>query len=383
MQPYNDHPFTDTQASVATYFCPGRINLIGEHIDYNGGLVLPAAIGLGTTLYIRKRDDSRIVLQSKRFEGVYEVDLTQPQPTQKTNAWADYPLGCIDWLRTQGHTLQGFDLLYDSDLPIGSGLSSSASIEVLTLYALLHECEIRQYTREQIALAAQHVENNYIGVSCGIMDQFAVALGQSNNAIRLNCQTLQYEYISAQIDHYSLLILSTNKPRSLIHSAYNQRLAECQEALYLINQVYSYPNLCSVPLNVAYDVLEDKHPTLLKRTRHCITEQERVMRACAAIENKDIKGFAEALKGSHLSLRNDYEVTGPELDALYNIGHSLPGCIAVRMTGAGFGGCAIALVANDHKKPFAQALKQAYHQATGLQAEVLECKIADGVKKLN
>jgi galactokinase len=368
--------FEEKTLPFSTYFCPGRVNLIGEHIDYNGGFVLPAAISLGTKLHIRKRDDAVISIQSTNFEGNYLLWPNEPNVYNEQNRWANYAIGCIELLRQKGVVMGGYDMLFDSDLPIGAGLSSSASVEVVTLFALLSEEKNSDYSKEEIAVMAREVENNFIGVSCGIMDQFAVAMGKENHAIKLNCETLEYEYIPADFGEYTLVIINTNKPRSLIHSAYNQRLAECRDALAVINKNHHYTTLCEVPLYVAQTELSG---VLLQRATHCITEQARVLIACAALKENNITLFAEQLIGSHESLKTDYEVTGIELDALYNAAVNIDGCAAARMTGAGFGGCAIALVENEKLDGFKSTVAEKYVAATGLNASFHECKIVNGV----
>lgn len=362
-----------------TYFCPGRINLIGEHIDYNGGFVLPAAISLGTTLYISKRADSLINIQSQNFDGAFTINPAEEQTYTPGNTWANYVIGCVDFLRQKGIQLGGYNLLFDSNLPIGTGLSSSASVEVLTLFALLSEVGISTFTKEEIAVFAQQVENNFVGMNCGIMDQFAVAMGKAGHAIKLNCETLEYEYIPVDFGNYTLVIMSTNKPRSLIHSAYNQRKAECEEALAIINKEHNYANLCAVPLHVAQAELSG---ILKQRAAHCITEQNRVLMACNAMQTNNLSIFALQLMGSHQSLRTDYEVTGIELDSLYNAAMQTDGCLAARMMGGGFGGCAIALVDAPKMELFKTTVAAKYNAATGLQASFYDCQLSNGVGKL-
>ena len=362
-----------------TYFCPGRINLIGEHIDYNGGFVLPAAISLGTKLHIRKRNDSVISIQSTNFEGNYLLWPNEANVYSEQNRWANYAIGCIELLRQKGVVMGGYDMLFDSNLPIGSGLSSSASVEVVTLFALLNEEQISTYSKQDIAVMAREVENNFIGVNCGIMDQFAVAMGKAGHAIKLNCETLEYEYIPVDFGNYTLVIMNTNKPRSLIHSAYNQRKAECEEALAIINKKHSYANLCAVPLHIAQAELNG---VLKKRAAHCITEQNRVLMACNAMQNNNLSIFALQLMGSHQSLRSDYEVTGIELDSLYNAAMQTDGCLAARMMGGGFGGCAIALVDAAKIELFKTTVAAKYNAATGLQASFYDCQLSNGVGKL-
>ncbi len=367
-------------ASVKTYFCPGRVNLIGEHIDYNGGLVLPAAISFGTTLYLSPRNDGAFHIQSVGFDGEVVVALTEPLVNKPEYGWAAYVVGCIALLQQKGIALSGYNMLFESNLPIGSGLSSSASVEVLSLYALLAESGISTYGNAEIAIMAKEVENHFVGVNCGIMDQFAVAMGKAGHAIKLNCETLSYSYIPARFGNYVLVIINTNKPRKLVHSAYNTRLAECQEALRIINQNHSYTNLCEVPLYIAETELAND--TLLRRARHCITEQQRVQHACLAMETGDMELLAKQLIGSHLSLRTDYEVTGTEPDALFDLAMSHTGCIAARITGAGFGGCVIALVQPGDLEEFKSYIGKNYEMKTGFRADFYPCEIVNGVSPM-
>jgi len=373
------HRFGIDGTAPQQFFCPGRINLIGEHIDYNGGLVLPAAISLGIYLVIRPREDGKIRLQSAQFDEAFTLNITDKKEYNTANGWANFPIGCIDFLMNKGLPITGADMYYESTLPLGSGLSSSAAIEVLTLFALHTTFGQDDYPKTQIALDAQSIENKFIGMQCGIMDQFAVAMGKEKHAIKLNCETLEYEYIPAEFGNYTLVIINTNKPRALVHSAYNQRLAECQEALQTINQKHHYINLCQVPLAIANAELTG---VLLQRARHCITEQLRVEAACKALAENNIGLFAQQLMGSHLSLLNDYEVTGAELDALFVAATNNEGCLAARMTGAGFGGCAIALVENNSVALFKQNTATEYQKITGLNPAFYECNVSGGVKKL-
>lgn len=374
------HRFGENAQTPQQYFCPGRINLIGEHIDYNGGFVLPAAISMGTTLTIRPRIDGKIRLQSANFDEVYAFDINDKFQNLPEQTWANYPIGCIHFIKRQGIPFTGADMLFESNLPLGAGLSSSASIEVLTLFALHDMFGDMEYPLTQIALDAKSVENNFIGVSCGIMDQFAVAMGKEGHAIKLNCETLEYEYIPVDFGYYELIIISTNKPRELIHSAYNQRLKECREALEIINQKHHYKNLCEVPLAVAETELGDA--VLLARATHCITEQHRVLTACRALQKNDIDLFLAQLIQSHLSLRNSYEVTGVELDTLFDLAMQSLGCDAIRMTGAGFGGCAIALVEHKELATFKEVIEAGYLDAIGFSPSFYECKIGGGVRRV-
>jgi galactokinase len=358
-----------------TYFAPGRVNLIGEHLDYNGGLVLPAALTIGITATYTKRTDDKIVLRSATHPFQKEFDLNDPIQFDAANDWTNYPLGIINQLKKEGHFVSGCEILFNSNLPEGSGLSSSAAVEVLTGYVLLSQTE-QNINLPWLANLCRQVENNFIGVKCGIMDQFAVAMGKHDHAILLNCSTLEHNYVHFELNNYRLLVLDTKKPRSLIHSKYNERKSECDEALRILQATSSIQHLADAPMS-QLDLLKD--PIIKKRARHVITESLRVKESIKALRFNDLSTFGRLMNASHASLKNDYEVTGKELDVLAEEAQLLKGCLGARMTGAGFGGCAIALVHHDSIAEFKHVLAFKYHAATGLNCEIYESQIGDGV----
>ena len=374
------------------FFAPGRINLIGEHIDYNGGHVLPMAIELGINAYLYPRNDKVINIQSLQHKGILHINLSKKNFDKRDLFWANYPLGVIQYFFENNKNNKntdyekGFDLLIDSNLPMASGLSSSAALEVLIAFIWQWFMEKkRNFTAEnliQLALISQKVENNFIGVQCGIMDQFAVAMGQKSKAILLNCNTLAYRYCNFTLspDHV-ILILNSNKKRALADSKYNQRKQDCEVALAILQA--QNPNLKNHCQANKQDLKAlEKQPILHKRARHTITEQLRVMSAFQALEQSDMPTFGRLMNESHESLQYDYEVSGFELDVLVQAAQQLAGCLGARMTGAGFGGCAIALVEKKEIESFKQKIKQHYDKKTGLSLTIYESKASRGVHYL-
>ena len=363
------------------YFCPGRVNLIGEHIDYNGGQVMPLAISSGTYLAIAKNTDKRLRFQCLNFPETADLHL-QTSYGKTGNEWFNYPLGVIDRLMQDAHSISGLDMLYYGNLPISSGLSSSASIEVLTGFAIseMFGLDIR---KPDLATLCKEAENNFIGVNCGIMDQFAVAMGKKNKVILLNCDTLGYEYLPFVTGDYDLVIINTNKPRILAESKYNERFAECGAALKLLKQELSVQTLCEVDLasfeNYSYLI---SNPTLEKRALHVISENQRVKDAVIALQTKDLEVLGKLMYASHDSLRDDYDVTGRELDTIIDLCRTYPGCIGARMTGAGFGGCAIALVRKTQVDDFQAMLRTNYQQRIGYPPSFLVTAAEDGVRAI-
>lgn len=363
------------------YFAPGRVNLIGEHIDYNGGLVMPIAIAQGISAQVKYTGNDEVRIRSRGMEGVLSVNLLTETFEKRSFAWMNYPLGVIKYfLPYIKPDIAGFEAELDTDLPLSSGLSSSAALEVLTANILLNIGQEKSKADGVfIAQLCKKVENEFIGVHCGIMDQFAVAMGKAEHALLLNCDNLDFDYIPFQLQEYALLVMNTNKPRKLSDSKYNERRSECMHALELINlKRGSTPidNLCQADFNWLGYI---KEPTLLKRARHVITENYRVQAAQNALEDNDWFTFGELLTQSHLSLKNNYEVTGFELDTLVNLATHASGCIGARMTGAGFGGCAIALVEKTKVGQFIEKVKPAYDKATGLSLEIIATQAEKGV----
>jgi galactokinase len=362
------------------FFSPGRVNLIGEHIDYNGGHVFPAALSLGIYGAIRFRSDQLITLKSTNATPVITVDLKQPVIYKSADGWANYPKGVIKHLLSDGHLLKGCDILFSGNLPDGAGLSSSAALLVLVTFMLRHAGGEQDIDRVELAKFCQKVENQFMGVNCGIMDQFSVAMGKQDSAILLDCDTLHYKYTPFALGEYSLVIMNTNKKRELAESKYNQRRDECEQALKIIKEHRQVTSLCQASLADVEAYVKDD--ILCRRARHVISENNRVLLAVALLEKRDIIGFAKLMTQSHMSLKNDYEVTGLELDSIVENALKIPECIGARMTGAGFGGCAIALVTTTRLEQFKAAVAQGYQEETGLIPDFYAASIVDGVKSI-
>jgi len=363
------------------FFCPGRVNLIGEHIDYNGGNVMPCAITLGTWLAITKNTDKKFRFHCLNFPETVELHL-QSSYSKTGKGWFNYPLGVIHQFIQDEHNLSGLDMLFYGNLPISAGLSSSASIEVLTAFALSELFRLH-ITRKDLALLSKKVENDFIGVNCGIMDQFAVAMGQKNKAILLNCDTLNYEYLPLEPGEYTLAIINSNKQRTLADSKYNERFAECGAALKLLKQQLDVQHLCEVDFHsfqLYRYLLND--PVLEKRALHVISENFRVGEAVEALKAGELFTFGKMMYASHQSLKDLYEVSGTELDTIVDFCKTFDGCIGARMTGAGFGGCAIALIKKDLFQVFAVQLASYYKSKIGYEPEVFDSEIGDGVREV-
>jgi len=363
------------------YFAPGRINLIGEHIDYNGGKVLPAAISIGITASVTQRNDGFVFLSSDSHVKTLQQKLIGEMLYNKENDWLNYPLGVMNYLKEKDFQLPQLNIHYESTLPEGSGLSSSAAMEVLTMYLLLEEMKAN-ISRPEIALWCKQVENKFIGVQCGIMDQFVIANAKQNHAMLLDCSTLEHEFIPIDFGEYDLVVLNTKKPRNLIHSKYNERKAECEAALNGINKkrnADSIQHLCAANIQ-QLEFIKDE--VLKKRAHHVITENERVDEAVAALKSKNMIAFGKLLTESHQSLKHDYEVSGFELDTLVDAAIQTKGCIGARMTGAGFGGCAIALVEKTKAEFFEEKVLKQYKAKTGIEGEMHPCYVSEGVSLL-
>lgn len=366
---------------VHCFFAPGRVNLIGEHIDYNGGYVFPTTLSLGIYGLLRRRPDGIIQLRSTNASPPVTVDLDQPVMFNGQDGWGNYPKGIINYLLENGYPLKGCDVLFSGNLPDGAGLSSSAAILVLTAFMLRHVNGETDINRTELAALCQKVENQFIKVNCGIMDQFSVANGRQDYAILLDCESLNHQYIPFVLREHSLVIMNTNKKRELADSKYNQRRSECEQALEIIGRHRLIKNLCQASLAEVETYLADD--VLRRRARHVVSENLRVLEAVKRLEQDDLAGFGRLMTESHNSLKTDYEVTGPELDAMVENALKTPGCTGARMTGAGFGGCAIALVENNRLEDFKLAVAQGYKERTGLTPDFYVTSIADGVKSLD
>jgi len=363
------------------FFCPGRVNLIGEHIDYNGGKVMPGAISLGTYLAIAKNTEKLLRFHSVNFSETAALHL-QSSYSKTGKEWFNYPLGAVHQLLQHEHAISGLDMLFYGNLPIAAGLSSSASIEVLTAFAI-NELFNLKISKIDIALLCKKTENEFIGINTGIMDQFAVAMGERDKAILLNCDTLEYEYLPFRTGEYILAIINSNKQRSLAGSKYNERFAECGAALKRLKTEINAENLCDIDLHTFQShrhLIND--PVLEKRALHVISENFRVHEAKDALQASELFTFGRLMYSSHQSLKELYEVSGKELDAIVDFCKGYKDCIGARMTGAGFGGCAIALVRSAVFDDFSSALISDYQHKIGYKPEVFASAIGDGVKCL-
>jgi galactokinase len=375
------------EEGIRVFFAPGRVNLIGEHTDYNGGYVFPAALTIGTWALAAPRKDGVYRFRSTNF-GL-KVDIRQEEIVfKKEEDWANYPKGMLHALLNK-HTpslashLHGADLLFHGNIPSGAGLSSSASIMLVTAIALTKLAQVEIPMIELVQLA-QKAENEFIGVNCGIMDPFVIGMGKKGHAIKLKCDTLEYEYFPIRIDGYKLVITNTNKRRGLVDSKYNERRRECEEGLRLIRrempQIRSLGDLRYETWRKIAHVIKDD--VIRRRVEHVVSENERVLLATQSLTENDLGKFGELMRQSHESLRDLYEVTGKELDALFEAGRRAEGCIGTRMTGAGFGGCCVSLVEEEKVERFKEAVSRAYTEKTGLIPSFYVCDIGDGAKEV-
>ena len=362
------------------YFAPGRVNLIGEHTDYNGGHVFPCALTIGTYGVARKREDNKLRFYSMNFErlGVIESSLDDLKPYKEAN-WTNYPKGVMWAFEKRGMKLPcGMDLLLNGNIPNGSGLSSSASLEVLTGY-ILRDFFGFDVTNQDLALIGQYSENNFNGVNCGIMDQFAIAMGKKNNAIFLDTADLSYEYAPIQLENAKIVIASSNKKRGLGDSKYNERRSECETALAELQKVVDIKSLGELS-EEAFEAHKDaiKSEVRQRRAKHAVYENQRTIKAVEALKNNDVALFGQLMNASHVSLRDDYEVTGKELDTLVEEAWKIDGCIGSRMTGAGFGGCTVSIVKDDAIDHFIDSVGKAYKEKIGYAADFYVVEIGDG-----
>lgn len=370
------------EGETTAFFSPSRINLIGEHIDYNGGMVLPCAIMLGTYGVARKRSDNTIRLASENMEIKIDVSLHNLK-YEKKHGWANYAKGVIYHLMNDGYKAGGMEILVSGNIPNGAGLSSSASLEMLIGEMINVFYNEGRIDRIELIKLCQESENKFIGVMCGIMDQFAIGMGKRNKSILLNCETLQYEYVDLDLKDYTIVIMNTNKRRELNESKYNERRSECEEALRIMNEHKKIDNLCQLSadeFNHMSGLIENE--TIRKRAQHAVHENDRVKRAIEALKSEDILLLGKLLRESHDSLKNLYEVTGKELDAIVDAANSMEICAGARMMGAGFGGCALALVKSESVEEFMHKVSIIYKEKIGYDASFFVTGIGDGTKML-
>ena len=372
------------EGQIGVYFAPGRVNLIGEHTDYNGGHVFPCALTIGTYGAVRKRNDNKLRFYSMNFEHLNVIESSLDDLTPRKNAgWTNYPKGVMWALREKGYEIPcGIDLMLFGNIPNGSGLSSSASVEVLTGY-ILNDLFDLGISNQDLALLGQFSENNFNGVNCGIMDQFAIAMGKKDHAIFLDTADLSFEYAPIKLEGAKIVISCSNKKRGLGDSKYNERRAECEEALEEIRQkvkVGSLGDLSEEQFEEVRDAIKDA--TRQKRAKHAVYENQRTIKAVQALKANDIELFGKLMNASHVSLRDDYEVTGIELDTLVEEAWKVEGVIGSRMTGAGFGGCTVSIVKDDAVDTFIEKVGIAYKAAIGYAADFYVVQIGDGPAKL-
>jgi len=378
------HTIFETDQAPRFFFAPGRINLIGEHTDYNGGHVFPASISYGTYALGRKRDDQKLRFYSLNFPeiGIIECALTDLNFAESDN-WANYPKGMLLYMMQAGHKIaHGADILFYGNIPNGAGLSSSASIELAT-GALLNGLFDLKMERIPMIRLGQKVENEYIGVNSGIMDQFAIGMGRENHAILLDCQTLAYQYAPLTMDDHAIIIINTNKQRTLAGSKYNERRAQCEQALHDLQQELSINSLGEL---TPEEFEQNKHlirdSVNQKRARHAVYENARTLEALQQLQQGNLSLFGNLMNQSHVSLRDDYEVTGLELDTIAEAAWAQEGVIGARMTGAGFGGCAIAIVEKTQVDDFKQNVNRIYREKVGYDATFYTAAIGDGAKEI-
>ena len=368
------------------YFSPGRVNLIGEHTDYNGGHVFPCALTLGTYGAARKREDNKIHFYSMNLDSFDVVEASLDDLTNKKEYnWANYPLGVVWAFKEKGHTItSGFDMVIWGNIPNGSGLSSSASLEVLTGVILTDLFEIKDLSMTDLALIGQYSENNFNGCNCGIMDQFAVAMGKKDHAIFLDTSDLSYEYAPCVLDGAKIVITNSKVKHSLVDSAYNDRRNECAAALKALQSeldIQALGDLTPEEFEAHKSLIKDE--IQLQRVKHAVYENQRTIDAVTALKAGDIESFGKLMNQSHISLRDDYDVSCEEIDILVDLAWKIPGVLGSRITGGGFGGCTVSIVKNESVDTFIETIGKTYLEKVGHEAEFYTVDIGDGASRLD
>ena len=367
-----------------TFFSPGRVNLIGEHTDYNGGNVFPCALSFGTYGVISLRNDKVVKMYSSNFEniGVIEFNLDDIK-YEKEHDWVNYAKGVINVMKQKGYDIaKGFEIVINGNIPNGAGLSSSASLELL-IAVMMNDIFNFNIDRVDLVKFSQEAENKFIGVNCGIMDQFAIGMGKENNAILLDCNTLNYTYCPVELKDEVIVIANTNKRRGLADSKYNERRSECEKALEELKtklNINSLGDLSIEEFEANKELIKDE--VRVKRARHAVYENQRTLKAKEALTNSDLTTFGKLMNESHNSLRDDYEVTGIELDTLVDLARSQEGTIGARMTGAGFGGCTVALVKKDSVDSFIENVGNGYKEKIGYEASFYIANVGNGTREI-
>lgn len=369
------------EGEIHTYFAPGRVNLIGEHTDYNGGHVFPCALTIGTYAVARKREDKKLRFYSMNFEhiGIIEAEIDALK-NKKEDGWTNYPKGVIWAFQEKGYAVtSGMDLLLFGNIPNSSGLSSSASVEVVTGVIVKDLFGLESVTMQEIALLGQYSENHFNGVNCGIMDQFAIAMGKKDHAIFLDTADLSYEYAPIVLKDAKIVIACSNKKRGLGDSKYNERRTECETALAELQtklSIQSLGELTEEEFEANKNLIQNE--VRVRRAKHAVYENQRTIHAVEALRKGDIAEFGKLMNESHISLRDDYEVTGKELDTLVETAWKQKGVIGSRMTGAGFGGCTVSIVKNENVEEFIKNVGETYQAAVGYAADFYVVEIGDG-----
>ncbi|MBQ8387186.1 MAG: galactokinase [Paludibacteraceae bacterium] len=372
------------KSATDIFFSPGRVNLIGEHTDYNGGFVFPCALSFGTYLLMAPNNEQKINFRSLNIDAVYSLELTQLTTPLPNKAWANYPLGVIAQFIKRGVSItQGYDILFWGNVPAGAGLSSSAAMEVVTAFAF-NELLGTGYDRTELAKIGQASEHEFAGVMCGIMDQFASAQGKKDHAIYLNCDTLAFDLVPVKLEGIKVVISNTHSPHHLDSGAYNDRVRQCQLAVQQISAVRPIKNLAEL-LQADFEQVEHAitDEVAHRRARHVVGEVQRTKDAVEALQQGNIELFGKLMTQSHISLRDDYEVTGPELDALAEAAWKVEGVLGSRMTGGGFGGCTVSLVRDEAIPTFLEQVGAEYTEKTGLKADFYIAEIGDGAHRVN
>lgn len=369
---------------IRMFASPARINIIGEHIDYNGGNVFPAAIDRYLYCAIRKRADSKIIYNDLFFPGTYTFDINDDFKFDKANDYANFLNGILSCMKKRGLSFPcGFEVLVASNVPSAGGISSSSALECGFAWAVSETFGFN-ISRKDIALMGQQSEHEFMNVNCGIMDQYIIATGKKDTAELLDCAKIEHEYVPLNLGDYRFVVMNTKKQRKLADSKYNERRSQCEQGLAELQAAgFNVPDLCSITpeaFKKAGSAIKDE--IIYRRVRHCVTENDRVLRAVAALKANDLQELGRLLYASHNSLRDDYEVTGIELDTLVDVAGKQNGCIGARMTGAGFGGCAIALVHKDSTEEFVKNVQSEYTKVVGYEGGFFACSSGDGVKEI-
>lgn len=367
---------------IRSYHSPGRVNLIGEHTDYNGGYVFPCALSFGTYAVARKRNDSIMKFASTNFDLKVEVDLNDNKYV-KEHDWTNYTKGVVDQFVKNGSNISGFEVMFSGNIPNGAGLSSSASLE-LAMSVVLNDLFDLNYSMIDMVKLSQKAENEFVGLNCGIMDQFAVGMGKKDNAMFLNCRNLEYEYAPVVLKGAKIVIANSHKRRGLADSKYNERRSECEKAVEDLKKIMNIECLADVSVEeFEKNKLTIENEVCRKRAEHVVYEDDRTLKAVKMLQEGKIDEFGKLMNASHDSLRDLYEVTGLELDTLVEEARKIEGTIGSRMTGAGFGGCTVSIVKDDYIDKFIDEVGKNYKAKTGLTAEFYVAEIGDGAKRID